>query len=245
MARAKRTDRAEARRRYRAAMTEEGDAQAEVDSPTTSGRAAVAPAAVPREARAKAAPARPTRAAPAQRPGLLASLRASYSQADILGDIKALPDIAIHSKALWLPSGLILASGLLMQLVGTGGGPIVQLMASLVLVPPPMMIAFLGGILAPRGAWLVGGIVSTLAAIVYVLYVVRTIFASPTAVTVLGWTYTPTDAMQWQYISTLAVPALIQAPLWGIFVGAFAGFYRRFLRLASPPKEPQPMRRRR
>jgi len=244
VARAKRTDRAEARRRHRAAAAEAAGAQPEGSSPGTAGTGRVAPAAVPRDARARSAPSRPGQSAPTERLGLIASLRAAYGSADILGDIRAFPDIAVHSRAVWLPAALILGCGLLMLVVGNSGGPVVQLLVSLVLVPPPMIIAFLAGMLAPRGAWLVGGLASTLAAIVYIVYIVRVVFASPSVVTPLGWTYMPTETMQWQYISTLVIPALIQAPLWGVAVGAFAGFYRRFLRMASPPREPQPRRRR-
>lgn len=237
MARAKRTDRAEARRRYRAAMAEADDAQPLGSSPGIPGAVSVAPAAVPREARSRTAPPRPGQSAPPRRLGLISSLRASYGQADVIGDIKALPDIALHSKAIWLPGGLIVGTGLLMQLVGNGGGPIVSLLASLVLAPPPMVIAFLAGILAPRGAWLVGGLMSTFAALVYV----GLSWAwSSTNVTPLGWTYVLTDAQKWAFAMSVFFPA----PVFGVAVGAFAGFYRRFLRIASPPKDPQPRRRR-
>jgi hypothetical protein len=238
VARAKRTDRAEARRRYRAAMTEPGDAQAGVTSAATAGSAGVAPAAVPRDARGKAAPQRPGQAAAPQRLGLIASLRAAYGPPDVIGDIRALPDIAIHSKAIWLPGGMVVVTGLLMQLVGTAGGPIIQLLASLVLAPPPMVIAFLAGILAPRGAWLVGGLVSTFAAFVYVAI---SWAWSSTSVTPLGWTYDLTDAQKWAFATSVLLPA----PLFGIGVGAFAGFYRRFLNIANPNRgQPQARRRR-
>jgi hypothetical protein len=228
VARAKRTDRAEARRRHRAAMSEAGAPEAGGASAGAPG--GVAPAAVPRDARAKAAPSRPGQAGAPKQVGLIASLRAAYSPADVIGDIKALPDITLHSKAIWLPGGLIVLTGLLMQTVGTGGGPIVQLLASLVLAPPPMIIAFLGGILAPRGGWLVGGLLSTCAAFVYV----GISWAwSTTSVTPLGWTYTLTDAQKWAFATSVLLPA----PVFGIAVGAFAGFYRRFLNMSAPQRQ--------
>ena len=238
MARAKRTSRAEARRRHRAAMTETTDAQLRGASESTSGSTPVSPAAIPRDTRAKAAPPRPGMAGPAQRPGLIGSLRASYGRVDVVGDIKALPDIALHSKAIWVPGAAILATGFVMQLMGNSGGPIGLLLASLVIQPPPMIVAFLAGILAPRGAWLVGGLMCTLATVVYVVVVW---IGTTASVTPLGWTYVPTDAQKWAYSSSV----LVSAPIFGIAVGAFAGFYRRFLRIASPPKEPQQQRRRR
>ena len=235
MARAKRTDRAEARRRHRAAMTEASDPQVDGISPTPGP---VSPAAVPRQARAKAAPPRPGTSGPAQRPGLVGALRASYGQVDVVGDIKALPGIALHSKAIWVPGAAILATGVVYQLMGSSGGPIGLLLASLVFQPPPMIVAFLAGMLAPRGAWLVGGLMSTLAALVYVAVVW---LGTSTNVTPLGWTYVPTDAQKWSYASSV----LVSAPVFGIAVGAFAGFYRRFLRTASPPPQQQPAKRRR
>jgi hypothetical protein len=237
VARAKRTDRAEARRRYRAATAEVDGGQPDGSSPGIPGAVTVAPAAIPREARGRTAPPRPGQVQPAQRPGLINSLRAAYGQADIIGDVKALPDIALHSKAIWLPGLLIVGTGLVMQLVGNSGGPIVQLLASLVLSPPPMVIAFLAGILAPRGAWLVGGLMSTFAALVYVAL---SWAWSNTDVTPLGWTYVLTDAQKWAFASSLLIPS----PVFGVAVGAFAGFYRRFLRIAGPPKDAQPRRRR-
>ena len=55
----------------------------------------------------------------------------------------------------------------LVLIPGMSANPIVVLIASLVLPvssQPPMIVAFLGGMLAPRAAWLVGGVVSILAA---------------------------------------------------------------------------------
>jgi hypothetical protein len=238
VARAKRTDRAEARRRYRAASAGEGATQPEGASPGIPGAVRIAPAAIPRDARARTAPPRPGQSAAPERMGLVASLRAAYGQADVIGDIKALPQIALHSKAIWLPGLLIVGSGLLMQLVGTSGGPIVQLLVSLVLSPPPMIIAFLAGIFAPRGAWLVGGLMSTFAAVVYVAL---TWTWSDISVTPLGWTYVPTDAQKWAFATSILIPS----PVFGVAVGAFAGFYRRFLNIANPNRgQPQARRRR-
>jgi len=238
VARAKRTDRSEARRRYRAATAGTSSPDGAASSPATTGPGTVAPAAIPRDARARLAPPRPDSGSQAQRQGLLGSLRSSYGAVDVVGDLKALPDIALHSKAIWVPGVAIIATGAVMQLMGNGGGPIALLLASLVIQPPPMIVAFLAGMLAPRGAWLVGGLMSMLAALVYVAVVWT---GTTTNVTPLGWTYVPTDAQKWAFASSV----LVSAPVFGILVGAFAGFYRRFLRTASPPPQPQQSRRRR
>lgn len=249
MARAKRTDRAEARRRYRAATAEVTYVEGDNPSKATAVPRTVSTAAIPREARARTAPSRSTGAGPARRPGLLNALRGSYGRVDLVGDIKALLDIALHSKAIWLPSAMILVTGAATLLVGESLGQIGLLLVSLVIQPPPMIIAFLAGMLAPRGAWLVGGLMSTLAAGVYVLYVANLVFAgsplSGLGITLLGWTYAPTDAQKWALVSSVASSALLTAPLFGIAVGAFAGFYRRFLRMAGPPPQQQQPRRKR
>jgi hypothetical protein len=77
--------------------------------------------------------------------------------ADILADIRALPAIAVHSKALWVPFAVIVGITALFFIPGVSANPIVVLLGSLALQPPPMILPFFGGMLAPRGAWLVGG----------------------------------------------------------------------------------------
>ncbi len=236
MARAKHTDRAEARRRYRSAMAEATEV---ADSaPAAPAPNALSTAAIPREARARIAPPRTAPSGPARRPGLMDSLRGAYGRVDVIADIKALPDVALHSKAIWVPGAAIIATGVVMQLMGSSGGPIGLLLASLVIQPPPMIVAFLAGMLAPRGAWLVGGLMSTLAAFVYVAVVWT---GTSTNVTPLGWTYVPSADQKWAFASSV----LLSAPVFGIAVGAFAGFYRRFLRMAAPPPQQQQGRRRR
>ena len=101
MARAKRTDRAEARRRYRAAMAEAGTPVSDLDPDDEDAPAK--PAGVPRldhrsRRRLRAPPARPRCSAPASpTPSGPPSARL-----DLRGDLKALPGLMKH-PAFWGP----------------------------------------------------------------------------------------------------------------------------------------------
>ena len=238
MARAKRTERAEARRRYRSVegVTENPDLEMDeadaLDVPT---------AALPRSSRTRRAERGATArgdAAPPPRAGFLASLRRAAAPADIRADLRALPSIAIHSKALWVPLAVIAGITALFFIPGISRNPLVGLLVTLVLPPPPMILPFLGGMLAPRGAWLVGGIVALANALAYGL--VGVIFSS-SVVTPLGFTYVMTSDQKVGIIGS----AILQSVPFGLLVGAFAGFYRRFLAMSTPARPAQAKSKRR
>jgi hypothetical protein len=107
---------------------------------------------------------------------------------------------------------------------------IVVLAGNVILQPPPMIIAFLAGMLAPRGAWLMGGLLSVLAGIAYVIVVTVN---TDVLMTPLGFTYVVSADQKIAY----ATNVLVTAPLFGIAVGAFAGFYRRFLNMSTPQRQ--------
>lgn len=232
MARAKRTERAEARRRYRAATADESGVDEIVDAP------GVPTAARPRVAR-DPRPAAPSRAAATPRPGFMGALRASSGPVDIRGDLRALPDVILKSRAGWLPALVIGATTIAMVVPSLGSNAIVAMAGNVILQPPPMIIAFLAGMMAPRAAWLMGGIMSLLASVAYLfIYFSRT----DISVTSLGFTVTisPADKLA---VGLGAIPmSLLSWVIFGIAIGAFAGFYRRFLRMSVP--ESQGARRR-
>lgn len=214
MARAKRTDRADARRRYRVAVATEDPDE-------------IIPVA-----------ARPTRAptpntlsgtassAPPARPGVFSSMRSAFQPADIRGDLRALPDIALRTKALIVPIGLAIAAGGLFYYLGDTSNIIAVLAFQALVVPPPLASSFLGGLLAPRASWLVGGIVGLACSIVFA--VVALLYPDSTAAGTTASGVTPEEARNAILFSFAVSPTL------GLAVGAFAGFYRRFLRSASP-----------
>jgi hypothetical protein len=125
---------------------------------------------------------------------------------------------------------LILATTVAMLVPALAANQIVVLAGNIILQPPPMIIAFLAGMLAPRGAWLMGGLLSVLAGIAYVVVVT---INTDVLMTPLGFTYVVSADQKIAY----ATNVLITAPLFGIAVGAFAGFYRRFLNMSTPQRQ--------
>jgi hypothetical protein len=224
VARAKRTERAEARRRYRAATTGVEDEGEAVESPEISA------AALPRGYRGRRpASGSPASSAPAPS-GFVGSLRAAVGTVDIRGDLRAFPSIILRSKAGWVPALVILATTVAMLIPSLASNQLVVLAGNVILQPPPMIIAFLAGMLAPRGAWLMGGLLSLLAGIAYVLVVTVN---TDSLFTPLGFTYVVSVDQKLAYAQSV----LVTAPVFGIAVGAFAGFYRRFLAMSTPQRQ--------
>jgi hypothetical protein len=147
VARAKRTDRAEARRRYRAQFAEseavEGD---EAPSTTT--------AATP-------APRQGTTPPPPGRPSIVYAFRASFRQANFREDLAYTPTLVLRTKAVWLPVLLSVASAV--ALVVGGLNTITILFFQYFAYILPIGALFLAGFLAPRASWLAGLIVGAAA----------------------------------------------------------------------------------
>ena len=190
MARAKRTERAEARRRNRSLAGAPQDLDLELDEAVDEEEPSPAPARNYRARRAELGTAARRDASPPPRPGFVAGLRRAAAPADVVADLRALPSIALHSKALWVPLAAIGGVTALFFIPGISRNPLVALLGNLALQPPPMILPFLGGMLAPRGAWLVGGIVALANAIAYGL--LFGVFTNSVQ-TGLGFTYTMTS----------------------------------------------------
>ena len=230
MARAKRTDRAEARRRYRASLepatvaTEDDTAEAAATPNRLSGRAASnqSAAAVARPAARTARPGDLLATEPVtRRPGFFGSITGAITPLDLRADLAALPALTTRTRAIWLPSLIVAVSGVSILIPSLQSNTIVGLVASLFVAPPPMAGPFLAGILAPRAGWLAGGIVGLVSAIFFGLYLAT----APASVL--------TNATSEARFSAI-VQSFVIAPMFGILVGGFAAFYRRFLRLSSP-----------
>ena len=117
MARAKRTDRAEARRRHRAQLASDaidtsGESEdVEPESPSAGGR------------RGEPPPGRrpvASRDQPPERLSFMAALRGAYEPAHIRGDLAALPDL-LRSRAVIVPALLVLASAIVLILAINAG----------------------------------------------------------------------------------------------------------------------------
>lgn len=220
MARAKRTDRTDARRRHRAE------------------RAALVTAIEAGEAPVREAPARkpapsPQAATTAARPSIGGAFRTAFHPLDLRGDLAALPGLVRH-WSLWVPI-LLTAGATILFVTGTSNltDPETQpsdtlatvgiLGYQLFVAPPPVAAAFLAGFGAPRASWLIGMIVGLVAAIGFT-FVVLSPFGR----------LTYTDPAPW------IVQGFLFAPLGAAMFAAAAAWYRRFLNLANPNRGRRP-----
>jgi len=219
VARAKRTDRAEARRRYRASLVDEestDELEDEVDE---------TPSEVARSSgreRLRAASVASATSAPPSRPSITRAFSASFTKLDVRGDLAALPTLLRHRSFL-IPLGLL---GVIAVAVAITGGtePITKALATYFLLPPPVAPVFIAGFLAKRASWLQGAILGALSSVVLLAISAGTIqqlLADPAAA------------------STVSVPGVIAynfvvAVIGGALFAAVAAWYKRFLFLANP-----------
>jgi hypothetical protein len=212
VARAKRTARADARRRHRAATEPAFD----IDDGTTEATPA------PRAAR------QPTAANPEdsqKRVGIFEALRVSIHPVRVREDLAALPALATN-RALLLPILLTIVSTL--AVVATRGtDAITPFLFTYFIQTPALGGVFLAGFLAPRASWLLGAIVGLVAAFAYVTILLLV----PGA---LGPTPPATSTVQ-----GVALYAFTLSPFMGAFFAAAAAWYRRFLRLSNPNRTRQ------
>lgn len=207
MARAKRTARAEARRRHRA---EQGIVDTDLDTGAASSDGAARPRSTSRGA-----------AAPPARIGIAAAFRQSFRPVDIRGDIAALPFIATRTKALWVPVLLTIASTI--AFVVTGGADIVtRFLFAYFVQTPAIGGVFIAGFLAPRASWLLGLIVGIVSAICYSILILTVASAVSDASTFSG------------LARDTIISAFLLSPGMGILFASAAAWYRRFLYLSNP-----------
>ena len=220
MARAKKTDRAEARRRARAISATESaapgpDDVAEPDAPD------------------RAAPARPAR------PGVTTAFREAYRPIHLRDDIRSIPWLVTRTPAIAVPVALIVISsiwfvasaGSIVEIASSRYASIAGIAFSLLVAPPPIGSAFLAGILAPRMSYMAGFITGLASLIAFSIVVA---IVPPGTVAPL-----PAGIRESWLLWALSI-----GPVSGILIGAFAGFYRRFLRQINPnsARKPQPTR---
>lgn len=211
MARAKRTHRAEARRRYRneQALTDQ-TADTELDGPLTT------PPATSRQT-ATTAPARP---------GIGYAFRAAFRPLDARSDLRALPQL-IRDKALWVPVLLTLVSTALFVIVRPEGrtdaaGVLTVFLYQYFVVTPAIGGVFIAGFLAKRASWLYGILVGLLAAACYSFLVLRGFIGTA-----------PTPETQ-NVARDVVLASFALSPIVGAFFASTAAWYRRFLYLANP-----------
>jgi hypothetical protein len=223
LARAKQTNRAEARRRYRQTIAE-SDAEFET---TDDSEAPAEPAA---------RGGRPTAASGAARPSLGAAFREAYHPAHLREDLRALPGLLTHAQPTRIPltrtvigipwflvSALLVIIGFAALAVDPASGAVLFQLVSL---PPggPTLPVLLVGFMATRASYLQGLLIGLLDLVLIGIYVTIIPIGAPTTGSGLG-----------EVLLSAAVTGL---PTSILFAGA-AAWYRRFLQLSSP-RRPQP-----
>jgi hypothetical protein len=231
LARAKRTDRNEARRRYRAEQAARATEPEQDDD---------APAPEPRSSTRTARPAGGTQP---PRPSIMGAFRGAFRPMDLRGDLQALPSIVTHwavlvSAAISIGATIVFIAatndlGASLDLTKpnpTEGISISSatnfsyLVISLFVAPPPAAGAFLIGFTAKRASWLGGLVQGIVATACY-----AAIILSPAGRVLTG--NSPTD--------TIVVSAVGLSPIGAALFASAAAWYRRFLNMANPNRGAQ------
>jgi hypothetical protein len=217
VARAKRTQRAEARRRYR---NEQALAETAADDDLA---ASATPAATPAGSGSPA---------PSARRSIGAAFREAFRPVDLRGDLRALPQLLRH-RALWIPVLLTLASVVLFIVVRPEGRTdilsiITVFLFQYFIVTPAIGGVFIAGFMAPRASWLLGILVGLVAAACYSFLILN------------GYVgVAPTEGTA-SIARDVVIAAFIMSPLVGAFFASAAAWYRRFLYLSNPNRGRRP-----
>jgi hypothetical protein len=172
-----------------------------------------------------------------------AAFRQAFRPLDVRGDLRALPSIATHSKALWVPILLTLVSAALYAVVRPADRPVGDMPALLVmflysyfLQTPAIGGVFIAGFLAPRASWLLGAIVGAVSAASYTALGLSGVLPSTVVVNGVEVTVNAGEVI---------ASAFIISPIMGAIFASAAAWYRRFLQLSSPNRgrAQQPVRR--
>jgi hypothetical protein len=238
VARAKRTDRTDARRRYRAEQaalaTDELEDDTDVESDAGSTSAAKAASATP-----------------AARPSIMAAVRGAIRPLDLKGDLRSLPQVVTNIGFLGAVGLTIAAGGWFvaayndgMAAIPVGTATTEQLQAVVgsntiplflgqmaFLTPPPAVGAFLIGFTAKRASWL-GGLIYGCVVVVIAALILQT-----PAGRIL--TADQPDAAQ-----SLIVGHAAFSPIGAALFASLLAWYRRFLDLANPNRRQRPQPRR-
>jgi hypothetical protein len=217
VARAKRTERAEARRRYRATLATDPLAE---DTEGTDGVSTAGSSKDAKRSNATSSGKQGTSGTP-ERVGFTDAFRQSIRPVHVREDIASLPWIATHTKAIWLPALITIAATI--ATAATGATDMVTgLLFTYFVVFPAIGGVFIGGFLAPRASWLVGVVIGLISAACYV------------ALGVTGKLPAPFAEQYTVSAAGAAISAFIYSPIMGAFFAAAAAWYRRFLALSSP-----------
>jgi len=212
VARAKRTTRAEARRRYRAEHGLLDDPTLDDDGEDTDATT------TPTRSQGRNEPV------PQGRIGIGSAVRLAFRPLDVRSDLRALPRL-VRNKALFVPVLLTVGATAIFLIArpsATGPGDTLGLLATFLfqyfIQTPAIGGVFIAGFLAPRASWLLGVIVGLVSAACYATL----IFSG-----VLGISTTTST-------TEVVLAALLISPVMGALFASAAAWYRRFLQLSSP-----------
>jgi hypothetical protein len=212
VARAKQTDRAEARRRYRQTATQApSDDDAELDfgerPDTKPGKAAQGTHTEPRQS--------------VGRVGFMGAFRQAYRPPRVREDLAALP-MLLRTRGFLAAIGLVLLGAVIVLIFPNYTG---SRFAWELLVWPGSALApqLVAGFFAPRASYLLGLLVGIVQGIVFTIFLTQ--FSER-----LGTTL-PTDQ-----VGSLLSVSFVTGPVSGALFAAAAAWYRRFLALSSPSR---------
>ncbi|MGA2512600.1 MAG: hypothetical protein ABSG37_03165 [Candidatus Limnocylindrales bacterium] len=217
MARAKRTDRSEARRKYRAYLLAQQEAAAA--SAAAAGSAGSARGESPAAARGSRQKPEPA-VTPGARLGIVGSARAAYRQPHYRDDIRNV-GVVLRSNAIWPVLVICVISGAyaVARQVDVNDS-IWVFMLQFVFFPVPLLPSMLAGFLAPRSTWLAGLIASLIATVTLIVVIAVRPEALSSSIN----------------LAALAAQQLPSALAFGALMGALSGWYKRFLSLTSVPR---------
>ena len=230
MARAKRTDRAEARRQYRAYLQEKQDtAAAEADDSSGAADVTSSKPARSRDQRPQ------TAIQPSGRLGIFAAAKAAYRTPHYMDDIRNIRSLVFHSKAVWPVLVVCVAAGAFSVFRISSGAsyadPVLTALFQFLFFPVPLVPPMIAGFLAPRSTWLAG--------------LIATFISTMTVVGFFAMTTTKVPGYAGELsggLLAITVQMLSTSLLFGLMMAALSGWYKRFLRLTSGPRTRAPAR---
>ena len=163
--------------------------------------------------------------------GFRAAFRGSFGRIPFKDDLRALPAI-LRTRAFFVPLIATVATIVLSVQPDTINSNLVQLAVQTVLLPPAFVVAFMGGMLTRRGSWMLGGIFGVLT------YFGSLVVGSAADLSGLP-EGNPVGVFLSNNVANISNLGALAGDLYGvavsgIFAGAFAGWYGRFLRAMSP-----------
>jgi hypothetical protein len=220
VARAKRTQRAEARRRYRSEQALDATDMEAVPETGAPAGASKTPTSTSASASSDG------------RRSISSAFREAFRPLDVRSDLRALPMLLRH-RAFWIPVLLTLASLVLFIVIRPEGRTdivsiLTVFMFQYFVVTPAIGGVFIAGFMAPRASWLLGVLVGLVAAACYSFLVLGGYMATPPTESTAG------------LARDVVVAAFIMSPIVGAFFASTAAWYRRFLYLSNPNRGRRP-----